>query len=334
MPLIINGVEIENLIVVKSDTGEQVEIETLQDQLGNILFQKITETAPAWLNFTGIDANGNYEGMAAYDGNPVSYGLGKPTITNSSGTESVSWGMCNALNDDWFTEKYGDGYVRYVSGDNSVSSRMPKVVEDDLVIPDTYKGKPVTHLLTNCLSAFSTSSNSSGMNFSQAIYFKTITIGNNITTIQAYALINLQIKKITLPSSVRVIESNGVITEDWNETLSDFASTGGILEVNSNITSPSTGVFNYVITTKFSNNVTEVIDPVTAAVDKNGKSTTARKLVFQQSSSTPVTITYTSKPKTAFNLTVYSSNTSVNSYDWSTNANATVTRYSLSDYKE
>lgn len=333
MPLIVNGVEIENLIVINTATGEQVDIETLQDQNGNILFQKITETAPAWLNFTGIDAAGNYEGMAAYDGTAVAYGLGKPVITTTDGTESVTWSICNALNDDWFTEKYGDGYVRFVSGDGHLS-QMPKVVEDDLIIPDTYKGKPVTHLLRSCLRAFSTASNSSGMDFSQAIYFKTITIGNNITTIQQNALENLQIKKITLPSSVRVIESNGIITEDWSKTLSDFASTGGILEVNSNITSPSTGVFNYVITTKFSNNVTEVIDPVTAAVDKNGKSTTARKLVFQQSSSTPVTITYTSKPKTAFNLTVYSSNTSVNDYDWSTNANATVTWYSLSDYGE
>jgi hypothetical protein len=40
MPLIVNGVEIENLIVINSNTGEQVEIDKFQDSLGNIIFEK------------------------------------------------------------------------------------------------------------------------------------------------------------------------------------------------------------------------------------------------------------------------------------------------------
>lgn len=42
MPLIVNGVEIENLIVINSETGEQVEIDKFQNSLGNVIFEKNT----------------------------------------------------------------------------------------------------------------------------------------------------------------------------------------------------------------------------------------------------------------------------------------------------
>lgn len=42
MPLIVNGVEIENLIVINTATGEQVEIDKFQDSLGNVIFEKIS----------------------------------------------------------------------------------------------------------------------------------------------------------------------------------------------------------------------------------------------------------------------------------------------------
>lgn len=42
MSLIVNGTEIENVVVIKRATGESVEIEKLQDQNGNVIFEKIS----------------------------------------------------------------------------------------------------------------------------------------------------------------------------------------------------------------------------------------------------------------------------------------------------
>lgn len=332
MPLIVNGVEIENLIVINTATGEQVEIETLQDQLGNILFQK--QTAPEWFNYTGIDANGNYEGTSAYDGVAVAYGIGKPTITVATdGTETIGWSNGNAINDDYYTAIYGSDYKRTWDGE---SSPPTKVVEDDAVIPDTYKGKPITHLLQRSFMAFSYDSNSSGYRWSQAAYYKTITLGNNITTIEKGALQNLQIRKIILPKSVTNISARAIYTENWHE-LVDYMAVGGIISISSNIqTTETEGLYNYVNYIIFENTVTEVTNPVTANHRQTGNAGPAggRKLVFKHSQSAPITITYTSKPKTAFDLTIYTDNDAVKAYDWSANANATVTFYPLSNYKE
>lgn len=332
MPLIVNGVEIENLIVINTATGEQVEIETLQDQLGNILFQK--QTAPEWFNYTGIDANGNYEGTSAYDGVAVAYGIGKPTITVATdGTETIDWSNGNAINDDYYTAIYGSDYKRTWTGK---SSPPTKVVEDDAVIPDTYKGKPITHLLKRSFRAFSDESNSSGTRWSQAAYYKTITLGNNITTIEKEALQNLQIRKIILPKSVTNISARAIYTENWDK-LVDYMAVGGIISISSNIqTTETEGLYDYVNYTIFENTVTKVANPVTANRLEIGNvgPTGGRRLVFKHSQSAPITITYTSPSKTAFDLTIYTDNDAVKAYDWSANANATVTFYPLSNYKE
>lgn len=43
MSLIVDNVEIENIVVIKLSTGESVELDTLQDNFGNIIFQKATQ---------------------------------------------------------------------------------------------------------------------------------------------------------------------------------------------------------------------------------------------------------------------------------------------------
>lgn len=43
MSLIVDNVEIENIVVIKLSTGESVELDTLQDNFGNIIFKKATK---------------------------------------------------------------------------------------------------------------------------------------------------------------------------------------------------------------------------------------------------------------------------------------------------
>lgn len=61
MSLIANGTEIENVIVIKRATGESVEIEKLQDQNGNVIFEKISAIIQpnTALVYMAYDNNGN-----------------------------------------------------------------------------------------------------------------------------------------------------------------------------------------------------------------------------------------------------------------------------------
>lgn len=61
MSLIVNGTEIENVIVIRRATGESVEIEKLQDQNGNIIFEKVSAVfrPNTGLVYMAYDSNGN-----------------------------------------------------------------------------------------------------------------------------------------------------------------------------------------------------------------------------------------------------------------------------------
>ena len=61
MSLIVNGTEIENVIVIRRATGESVEIEKLQDQNGNVIFEKVSAVfrPNTGLVYMAYDSNGN-----------------------------------------------------------------------------------------------------------------------------------------------------------------------------------------------------------------------------------------------------------------------------------
>ena len=329
MPLIINGVEIENLIVINTATGEQVDIETLQDQMGNILFQK--QTAPAWFNYTGIDINGNYEGTSAYDGTAVAYGIGKPNITVATdGTETIGWSKANGLNDDYFVGIYGSQYVKEW-GKRPNNDEIPtpiQVVEDVLVIPDTYKGKPITTLFENSFYAHDYSTGAGAGQTSlyyQPSFYRSIVFGANITALQdnCFSLME-NVTTINLPETIKNVDSGAFGTAGISFTGSTLDQP--IIVVNSNL--ESTGISNYIHITKFSSNVTIVNAPMNNTSALNDTIV----FVFYHSANAEVTIQYASKPKTAQAVTIYTDNTSVLNYDWSTNANITATFKSLSDY--
>lgn len=55
MTLIVNGTEIENVIVVKRATGESIELEKLQDPNGNVIWEKVSDTIFEVKRFTPKD---------------------------------------------------------------------------------------------------------------------------------------------------------------------------------------------------------------------------------------------------------------------------------------
>lgn len=323
MSLIVNGTEITDLIVIDRQ-GNRVEIEKLQDQLGNILFQK--SSAPAWFNYTGIDANGNIEGTTAYDGVAVAYGIGKPTLTTAEdGTVTVSdWASANGLNDEYFTEKYGDAYVKRFNGNKpNVSSQ---VVEDILVIPDTYKGKPITTLFEESFNCYSYASTGSAQKWWQPYFYKGIVFGANLTTLYSN-FEGTDISKIVLPNTIQYL-SCSFATGGTSSGVSN-----NIVEINSNVQLPSgeaAGITQFRFTTIYGETVTEVNDLL-----KSTAGSVKWIWVFKQPADLNVTITFSSKPKTAISsMTIYTDNNSIKNYDWSTNANCTPTFKALSEYVE
>lgn len=332
MSLIVNGTEITDLFVIDKQ-GNRVEIETLKDQLGNILFEK--SSAPAWFNYTGIDANGNYEGTTAYDGVAVAYGLGKPkynTATDGTITADSYGDDANGLNDDYFTEKYGSQYVKKwgYSGNTDYNKREEplQVVEDTLVIPDTYKGKPITTLLPGSFFAhdYSTGAGGGGTDlYCQPYFYKAIVFGANITTLKNDCFsLWFQVAEINLPSTITNVEAGTFGSAGVAFTTS--STNQPRIVVNSNL--ESTGVSNYIHITKFSKSVSVVNAPMNNISALNDEIV----FVFYHGANDPITIQYASKPKTAQAVTIYTDNNSVRSYDWSTNANITATFKTLSEY--
>lgn len=61
MSLIVNGTEIENIIVINSATGERIELEKFQDQNGNVLWEKVSAIIQpnTALVYMAYDSNGN-----------------------------------------------------------------------------------------------------------------------------------------------------------------------------------------------------------------------------------------------------------------------------------
>lgn len=309
----LGGVDLETIYARKGETGNLV-----------LVWENIK--SPKWFNYTGIDANGNYEGTSAYDGTPVAYGIGKPTITTADdGTETISWANANGLNDDYFIEKYGDSYVKEWDVESGEATPL-QVVEDMLVIPDTYKGIPVTTVLDYSFYArYYSSSGTIVDERTQAYFYKDVVFGNNITTIRQYAFVLMNMDTFSLGTSVGYMQAGvfggGTTDSEYNMLP--------IIQVNSNIVglNGATGLYNGVKTVIFSENVTEVTDILNISTTYS-----KRVWVFKQPADTNVTITFNAKSKSAQTVTIYTDNNSVKNYDWSTNGNITPTFYPLSDY--
>lgn len=352
MSVIVNGINIENIIVVDSPTGNTIQLDLFQDSNGNVLWEKAK--ASDVFNYTGLDANGNMEGQLAFDGTIVAYAIGKPKITittaeDGTQSESITYAMCNGYNN----EHYNYDFNRYFA-ETSVSpatyvSANDRIISEDLIIPSSYNGKPVTKIIDYAFSSRKGEGHST--NYYQNCFIKTITLGNNITDIGSNAFNGVGYYPTDANTMVYVFESENLKNSNVKSienTAFAYVRNGGYsfdlptnlnalgynpfiaaskVRVNSNIMSDiSTGMNpNYIFNKSgdiiFSSNVTYVTF---------GKFSSNSVIVFEQDVNTEVTLNVTSM-KSATAITIYTDNNSVKNFDWATN-NYTVTFKSLSEY--
>lgn len=226
---------------------------------------------------------------------------------------------------------------------------IPDLGITEIIIPDTYNGKPVTKILDN---AFYSYTSGDVRNYYYVCYnLQSLKLGNNIKILGEGSLRGVTKGKDS--------NSKGLILNDYLEdigyeslmdwfgtsidlpvsvkTMAGFAvgwSGGGTqikLTVRSNITYKtsrnSNGLYDYVGTVIFEQSVTEVAGNIIYQAKNNNTS-----LVFKHSVSDSITIDVTA-PKGATKITIYTDNDMVKNYDWA-GKNFTVTFKNLSEYVE
>lgn len=231
------------------------------------------------------------------------------------------------------------------------SSEIPDLGITEIIIPDTYKGKPVTKILANAFYSYELTSQS--QEFYVCHNLQSLKLGNNIKIlgesslrgvtkgkasnanglilnnyledIGLSSLLDCFTTSIELPTSVKTMTGYAV---GWSE--------GGKLAkltVKSNITyktsKNSNGLYDYVGTVIFEQSVTEVVGKILYSPYGQNKIT---NIVFKHSVSDAITINVDS-PKSAIKITIYTDNDTIKNYDWA-GKNFTVTFKSLSEYVE
>jgi len=389
--------------------------------LGSDLKYQRTPPEPL-LVFTGIDANGNYELDASYDGTAVAYMLGDPylyynynlisptptekaryattvsgnlvyvydetnqtyihpTYTSSSDTLTPSWievgvtpayTQSNGTRDNYqqvekgtnnigfgnnmFNYKYFEGLSADDLRKTYINETPPTLIPSigDLVIPDTYKGVPVTEIAGCAMDGYrSANTQQKRIWYTSGNLPTSITLGANIQTLHnnAFKQINsytnstftLNHKLTTLFAvSLGVYENTNTpinITFDsinamtfYNTPLGSVNSDSSSNKYNGNIT------FNNNIQCSNGNSAYSIADQPTYAIFNStvtsitGYLTTqsGSKLVFMHSASDPITLSL-SKAKSAITTDIYTDNPTVQNYDWAS-MNITPTFHPLSDY--
>lgn len=285
--------------------------------------------------FTAIDANGNYEGTANYDGTPVAYMLGKWTGTSVS-DQTVN----NALNGEYFGI---DVTAEYPS-----SEPVPDEIEN-LVIPGKYNGLPVTEINSHGFQGYIEVENAPDI-YTIASRINTIKLGANIKTLNQSAFGNMSRSmnestfifnnvleslqggclhevfsssaNITLPSSINYIGSGITRGSGTTSYKINTLTIQGSFETptGSSITLGESA--NYVI-------FTSTVGSISGRIC-GGLTTSGFKFVFEHGVNDNIELNISS-PKSASTADIYTDNTIVRNYDWASK-NITVTFHSLSEY--
>ena len=282
-----------------------------------------------------------------------------PAYTKSSSIESFKEPQTDPLYEldhtAWvYTRTNGINQELYPNIDLSKSyhsSEVPDLGITEIVIPDTYKGKPVTKILSNAFYSYEPSDAQNlfyvcynlqslklgnnikildyrslgGVTRGKASNANGLILNNNLEDIGLESLLNCFKTSIELPTSVKTMTGYAVGWSGGGENAK--------LTVKSNITyktsKNSNGLYDYVGTVIFEQSVTEVTGNILYSPAGQNKTTS---LVFKHSVSDSITIDVTA-PKSATNITIYTDNTIVKNYDWA-GKNFTVTFKSLSEYVE
>ena len=255
---------------------------------------------------------------------------------------------CGAFNEQYYNYDFSTRI--------SPSDPSQQIIPDDIVVPETYKGVPITGI---CAQAFSggfevTSSGGSSIwnNYSQAAYIKSIALPKTITDIYASGIRLLEqlTKDIVLPEGLTIlnpsvlnncsqpskkyiIPKSALLSLLTNSIVWDGASSQvshsniyTLVIQNPNVELMSnSNAFRYAKTVEF----TKDVQSITGCLGYNGLPT---NLVFRHTNSDAITLSL-SKPKSATAVNIYTDNDYLKTFDWSS-MNYTATIYPLSDYVE
>ena len=266
---------------------------------------------------------------------------------------SHTYPYCSGYNNEYYNYNF---QTPMTTSSSDYVSPDERVIDETLIIPDTYKGKPVTAILANafCGSYTNPLATPAAYERYQSCFLKTIILGNNITKVGNRAFYNVGFYPNNEGIEARVLENIylGDVQSVGSETFANVNGGGydfdlptslidinngafagaNKIRINSNIVNiggssafGSDGIYiwNTPTIVIFSKNVTSV--PI-SLLEKN------QVLVFEQDADVEVTISVIDEQKSALAITIYTDNNSIRNYNWS-KYNYTPTFYSLSEFQ-
>ena len=281
-----------------------------------------------------------------YTKDDVQYSFEEPQSDILYGLDKVgvTYEITNGINQELYRD------IDLSASYNS-SMYIPDLGITEIIIPETYNGKPVTQILEDAFYSYTPGEVQN--NYYVCYNLQSLKLGNNIKMLSKGSLRGVTKGKdsnskglilndcledigymslmdclgtsIDLPASVKTMAGYAV---GWSSVSNQIK-----LTVRSNITYKTSrsynGLYDYVGTVIFEQSVTEVTGNILYSPEGQNKTTT---LVFKHSKSDFINIDVTA-PRGATTLTIYTDNDMVKNYDWA-GKNFTVTFKNLSEYVE
>lgn len=231
-----------------------------------------------------------------------------------------------------YSSEYYGGYDFQTPQDHISEFIVPEI----LVLPDTYKGKPVTRILENAFKGEYVTDNS--RDEWQALNIKEIQFGQNIEVLDTDSFYNLGVSNsIVLPNSMKKIE--GTAFYGCGTPSMQLEIPASVEEVTGSVCygwSGSKLIFgnptiikgNFDCKTGTTIVLKETVKNITGDVFSGNYIPSV--YVFEHSEDAEITLDITSL-KSAKAITIYTDNTIVKNYDWS-GKNIIVTFKALSEY--
>lgn len=211
MSLIVNGTEIENVIVIQRATGESTEIEKLQDQNGNVIWEK--QTAPlfqimpigatSYANAYTYVSSGTYSSGNYYRYNKDTYSYDPVTLAEG---DSVA-----GLYKDPITTV--GNIVGYAVGDGTNSCNI--FSQTSFNIPKSFNGLPIMKISNNAFLNETIGNISWGENMrlierkafdGSNIYNNASNWENNCLKVNnAYVVVKADATTITIPEYIEIL---------------------------------------------------------------------------------------------------------------------------------
>lgn len=350
MSIKFNGIDIENVLF----NGVDLDVVVCND---TVVFEKTH-----YLNFTGLDANGNLYGTTSFTEPIVAYAVGKPKISitdneDGSQTETIGYPIDNGFNSDYF-----DGYdfTTDLNSEENYPNPLENpgefIIPETLVIPKSYHGLPVKRILPNAFAGGIPSTAGSPEATYQAKGIREIILPNGLEEIGSGAfsfiryLDQTKYNKDFLPNTLKVIGDEALrsvrcaylsgtvvlgsaIEIDLPQNVESVGSAFFENAIGDNIVNDyavsitptsSNGVFDSINTVRFKNTVEELSGLLFYQYPPS-------TLVFEHSANAQIIIDI-SALKSATEITIYADNNIVKGYDWASK-NITATILPLSDYQ-